>query len=221
MDLSVKVQTGIKDLIIDFIEVINKKGKSFSLNWNESLVRRTEDGFVANYYDVNFEKQVAPNKFDDLDGMKVSIVGLYSEEEKPLDIGIKKMRFEVETPRGKIDKKIFSDVYQTADNDQETTFRDRLISFVEERAKGALQELWQAVKRHDDSTLEQFAYDMKSEIFHGTINPFTRKERRNKDYFLIFDDWYDCLVADVLVPTLKRAVRESRNKKGTRRQYYA
>ncbi len=111
MDLCVKVKTGIKDLIIDFIEVINKKGKSFSLNWEESLIQRTEDGFKANYYGVNFERQVAPDKFDDLDGMKVSIVGLYSEQEKPLDIEIKKMRFEIETPRGKIDKIIFFDVY--------------------------------------------------------------------------------------------------------------
>ncbi len=222
MDLSVKVKTNVKDLIIDFIEVINKKGKSFSLNWDESLIRRTEEGFVANYYGVNFENQVAPNNFGELDSMKVSIVGLYSEQENPLDIEIEKMRFEVETPKGKIDKLIFRDVYQTLDNDKETTFRDKLIAFVEEKATGIQQELWQAIRKRDDSVFEQFAYDMKAEIFHGEVNPFAEHERRHKDYFLIFDDWYDCLVQDVIVPTLKRTAREKEQGKARKwRKKYA
>ncbi len=162
MDLRVVAKTGIKNLVIDYIEVINVQGKMFALNWDESEIKRTEDGFIANYYVVNYDDKEAPNDFDALEGMKVSIVVLHSELEVPLDIEIKEMRFEYETPKGNIKKLIFSDVYQTADNEKETKLRDSVIDFVEDETKKAKKEHKDCffMDIEDESCLSQMAYNI-------------------------------------------------------------
>ncbi len=206
MNLNVTVKTKVKDLIIDFIEVINAEGKSFSLSWDESFVEKTEDGFQAQYKKVNFDDKYAPESFSDLIGMRVDVVGLYSEQEGPIDIDITEMDFEITTRKGKIQSLTFTDVYQTADNDKETNFRDNLGAFIEKESMVDVQELLDAFSTvaDDDSGLLQLAYDFKSDISEGELNPFTEEQKRNEDYGLIFDDWYDCLVEELLIPILKR-----------------
>ena len=49
MLLTVKADTSVKDLVIDYIEVICESGRSISLNWEQSNVRKTETGFYADY----------------------------------------------------------------------------------------------------------------------------------------------------------------------------
>ncbi len=206
MNLNVTVKTKVKDLIIDFIEVINAEGKSFSLSWDESFVKETRDGFQADYKKVNFDDKYAPESFTDLIGMRVDVVGLYSEQEDPIDIDITEMHFEIVTRKGKIQSLTFTDVYQTADNDKETSFRDNLATFIEKEAIADVQELLDAFSTaaDDDSGLLQLAYDFKPDISEGELNPFTDEQKRNEDYDLIFDDWYDCLVDELLIPILKR-----------------
>ncbi len=206
MNLNVTVKTTVKDLVIDFIEVINTEGKDFFLGWDESFVEKTEDGFQAQYKKVNFDDKYAPESFSDLIGMKVNIIGLYSEQKGPIDIDITEMDFEITTRKGKIQSLTFTDVYQTADNDKETSFRDNLGAFIEKEATADVQELLDAFSTaaDDDSGLLQLAYDFKPDISEGELNPFTDEQKRNEDYGLIFDDWYDCLVEELLIPILKR-----------------
>ncbi len=206
MNLNVTVKTKVKDLIIDFIEVINAEGKDFFLGWDESFVEKTEDGFQAQYKKVNFDDKYAPESFADLIGMRVNIVGLYSEQEGPIDIDITEMDFELVTRKGKIQNLMFANVYQTADNDKETNFRDNLGAFIEKEVTADVQELLAAFSTaaDDDSGLLQLAYDFKPDISEGELNPFTEEQKRNEDYGIIFDDWYDCLVEELLIPILKR-----------------
>ncbi len=206
MDLNVTVKTKVKDLIIDFIEVINAEGKSFSLSWDESFVKEVQNGFQAQYKKVNFDDKYAPESFADLMGMRVNIVGLYSEQEGSIDIDITEMDFELVSRKGKIQNLTFANVYQAADNDKETNFRDNLGAFIEKEATADVQELLNAFSTaaDDDSGLLQLAYDFKPDISEGELNPFTEEQKQNEDYGVIFDDWYDCLVEELLIPILKR-----------------
>ena len=52
MNLYVVAKTSIKDLVIDFIEIVNEKGQTISLNWEESSVERVKDGFESCYEHV-------------------------------------------------------------------------------------------------------------------------------------------------------------------------
>ena len=47
MLLVVKAETSIKDLVIDYIDVICASGKTISLNWEQSDVSKTSTGFYA------------------------------------------------------------------------------------------------------------------------------------------------------------------------------
>ncbi len=116
------------------------------------------------------------------------------------------MDFELVTRKGKIQNLTFADVYQTADNDKETNFRDNLGTFIEKEATADVQELLNAFSTaaDDDSGLLQLAYDFKPDISEGELNPFTEEQKQNEDYGVIFDDWYDCLVEELLIPILKR-----------------
>ena len=49
MVLCVNVKTKIKDLVIEYIEVVLKNGQFVNLNWDYSEIEREEDGFSAFY----------------------------------------------------------------------------------------------------------------------------------------------------------------------------
>ena len=93
MLLTVKADTSVKDLVIDYIEVICESGRSISLNWEQSNVRKTETGFYADYLGVCFNDKLADGKLHELYGMQVDVIGLYSEQKGKLDIDVKEMYF--------------------------------------------------------------------------------------------------------------------------------
>ena len=54
MILYLDARTTVKDLIIDYIEVELANGETASLNWDESEIERTGNGFSARYKGVCF-----------------------------------------------------------------------------------------------------------------------------------------------------------------------
>lgn len=97
MDLFLNATTNVPDLIIDFIEVRLKSGKTVSLNWERSSVTRFESnpstGFDAEYLGLFFDEDSAQGRLDDLKDLSITSVGLYSETCSVADISIKKMTF--------------------------------------------------------------------------------------------------------------------------------
>ena len=57
MILYLQATTNVQDLIIDYIEVKLKSGKTVSLNWDESGINRSETGFDARYKGVYFDEE--------------------------------------------------------------------------------------------------------------------------------------------------------------------
>lgn len=94
MILYLQATTNVQDLIIDYIEVKLKSGKTASLNWDESGINRSETGFDARYKGVYFDEEYANGKISELSGMKIDTVKLYSEQIKNPKITITQMSFE-------------------------------------------------------------------------------------------------------------------------------
>lgn len=97
MDLFLKATTNVPDLIIDFIEVKLKSGKTVSLNWERSSVTRFESdhstSFAADYLYLYFDEEHAQGRLSELEDMSVTAVGLYSETYLVADISIEEMTF--------------------------------------------------------------------------------------------------------------------------------
>lgn len=95
MELYLTATSSVVDLTIDFIEVRLKSGETVSLNWNESRFDRDEGEIDAHYLGVCFNEESACGKLDELQGMQVVSVGLYSEEHEEGDypISISRMEF--------------------------------------------------------------------------------------------------------------------------------
>ena len=81
MTLILQGTTKTKDLIIDYIEVQLSSGKTVSLNWDESGIDRTPEGFDAKYKGIYLNGEYANGRLDELRGMQVVDLGLYSESE--------------------------------------------------------------------------------------------------------------------------------------------
>ena len=94
MILYLKAATSVPDLVIDYIEAVLQNGKTVSLNWDESSIDRTSRGFYARYKGVYFNEEYANGKLDELLGMKVAEIGLFSEIENTGGIDILEMLFE-------------------------------------------------------------------------------------------------------------------------------
>lgn len=80
MQLYLTAKTDIDDLVIDYIEVELKNGRTVSLNWDISYVDRTSDGFYGHYLGVCFDEDSAVGRLHELEGMKILTVGTYSED---------------------------------------------------------------------------------------------------------------------------------------------
>lgn len=97
MDLIVKATTNVPDLIIDFIEVKLKSGKTVSLNWDRSNVTHFETdnstSFFAEYYYLYFGEERAQGGLSEFENLRVEAVGLYSETHPFADISIEEMKF--------------------------------------------------------------------------------------------------------------------------------
>jgi len=82
------------DVYIDYIEAGLKNGNVVSLNWDESDITRNEDGFEARYKGVYFGEEYANGRIDDLNGMEITDIGLYSESDGDFHFDIEEMLFE-------------------------------------------------------------------------------------------------------------------------------
>ena len=204
MLLTVKADTSVKDLVIDYIEVICESGRSISLNWEQSNVRKTETGFYADYLGVCFNDKLANGKLHELYGMQVDVIGLYSEQKGKLDIDVKEMYFYED------DKELtFDNPYQTEDNEAYMEFKSNLEKFIKTQVKEDYEKELNAFSEdEDESGLYDIAYDMKPVIEVNEFNPFTDEEKATEDYELAFDDWYDCFIETTIFPILKRMAFE-------------
>lgn len=204
MLLTVKADTSVKDLVIDYIEVICESGRSISLNWEQSNVRKTETGFYADYLGVCFNDKLADGKLHELYGMQVDVIGLYSEQKGKLDIDVKEMYFYED------DKELtFDNPYQTEDNEAYMEFKSNLEKFIKTQVKEDYEKELNAFSEdEDESGLYDIAYDMKPVIEVNEFNPFTDEEKATEDYELAFDDWYDCFIETTIFPILKRMAFE-------------
>lgn len=204
MLLTVKADTSVKDLLIDYIEVICESGRSISLNWEQSNVRKTETGFYADYLGVCFNDKLANGKLHELYGMQVDVIGLYSEQKGKLDIDVKEMYFYED------EKELtFDNPYQTEDNEAYMEFKSNLEKFIKTQVKEDYEKELNAFSEdEDESGLYDIAYDMKPVIEVNEFNPFTDEEKATEDYELAFDDWYDCFIETTIFPILKRMAFE-------------
>lgn len=94
MILYLQATTNVQDLVIDYIEVKLKSGKTVSLNWDESSIERSKTGFDARYKGVYFDEEYVNGRISELAGMKIDTVKLYSEQIKNPEITITQMSFE-------------------------------------------------------------------------------------------------------------------------------
>ena len=94
MILYLTATTNCTDLLIDFIEVQLSSGKVVYLNWDESGICRDDNGFNTRYKGVCFGEEYANGRLNELRGMKIQTVKLYSELDIPITFRIDEMIFE-------------------------------------------------------------------------------------------------------------------------------
>lgn len=93
MVLYLSAKTSVPDLCIDYIEIELTNGETVSLNWDESEISRESWGFEARYKGVCFGEKYANGKLNQLKGMKVLEVGVYSESAQDIDLNVTYMDF--------------------------------------------------------------------------------------------------------------------------------
>lgn len=93
MNLFLEANTNVKDLIVDFIEVKLSSGQTVSLNWDRSSVTRHKGSFNTLYSGVCFDEEDASGRLEELKGLQVVNVGLYSEKVKKADVSFKILAF--------------------------------------------------------------------------------------------------------------------------------
>lgn len=93
MKLKLNALTNVKDLIIEYIEIRLVTDEIISFNWDESDISRNENGFSARYKGVYFNELYANGRINELFGMKIAEVGVYTESEDK-GITITEMLFE-------------------------------------------------------------------------------------------------------------------------------
>ena len=77
MVLCVNVRTKIKDLVIEYIEVVLKNGEFVNINWDYSEIERTHEGFTAFYRGICFGEEYARDCIDKLEDLSIACIGLY------------------------------------------------------------------------------------------------------------------------------------------------
>ena len=94
MRLYLNAKTNVSDVYVDFIEVRLASGEEVSLNWDESEISRSDDGFSARYKGVYFGDEYANGRIDELKGLEILDVGLYHESDVFAQFEIEEMEFE-------------------------------------------------------------------------------------------------------------------------------
>lgn len=96
MILYVTARAGLPDLTVDFIEVRLATGEIVSLTWDESEYGWDGDVFTARYKGVCFGENYANGRVEELHGMEIAQIGVYTEygEADKTEIEITTMEFE-------------------------------------------------------------------------------------------------------------------------------
>lgn len=94
MRLYLTAKTNIPDVYVDFIEVRLRSGEEISLNWDESDISRSADGFEARYKGVYFGEEYANGRIRELEGLEITDVGLYFESAGSFHFQIEELLFE-------------------------------------------------------------------------------------------------------------------------------
>ena len=186
MVLCVNVKTKIKDLVIEYIEVVLKTGELVNLNWDYSEIEREEDGFSAFYRGVYFGEEKAKDCISRLEDLSIACIGLYSEESGPWDIHLDQLDFD----DGGKNLIVENLNYDTEDGEETVKTYCRLADFAREWLAEHRYDLkdYFNVRNPDDSAdlgdLFDVAYDMKGDVEKSRFNPYPDDGRA-------FDDWYD------------------------------
>ena len=209
MKLYLVAKTSIKDLVIDFIEIINEKGKTLTLNWTKSSVERRKDGFEAYYENVvSGEDEIFG--MDDLSEMRVVYVELYSDTKKVLDIDIKEMGFVDDEC---LKSFVVEDCYFTRNQKKTVKFwfklRDMLKNWLEKYHYN-INDYFSLEDSFETSGLYDIAYDFKSDFEKSSLNPYSKIEKERFAYADEFDRWYDCLIVESILPFLRRIAYEAK-----------
>lgn len=79
MNLYATLKSNTPNFTVEFIEVLLKNGKLITLDWDESGIQYTEDGYNARYKGVYFDEEYANGRISELDDCKVINMEVYSE----------------------------------------------------------------------------------------------------------------------------------------------
>lgn len=199
MVLCVNAKTKIKDLVIEYIEVILKNGEFVNLNWDYSEIERTPEGFVAFYRGLYFGEEHAKDCLDKLKELSVACVGLYSEEPGPWDICVESLDFD---DNGNM--LVIEDIHYEGEDGEQVV---KTYCDLENFARNWLQQNRYDLKDYfvvadpdepaELGDLFDIAYDMKGDIEESKFNPYPNN---GKD----FDSWYDEFI--LRIQTVLRAI---------------
>ena len=201
MNLYLIAKTTVKDLVIDYIDVVLTNGCRVSLNWNESEIERTPDGFKASYKGIHLSENSAYVHFAELEEMMVITMGLYSEAGGPLDIYVAELQ--IADDEQSLSRQ---GVFSTEDFLKSDDYWENLKNFTREWLKeynSYPHEVFNLDEPNDTSALYDFAYDMKEEIETSEYNPYPQEPKA-------FDYWYDEFVEDYVIPMLKHIAYETK-----------
>lgn len=201
MIIYLTVKTTVKDLVIDYIDVILTNGRRVSLNWDESDIIRTSNGVEACYKGIHLSEDSAQVHFAELDEMSIVTIGLYSESEKAMDIYVSDLT--IEENGQTLNRK---DLFQTEDFLKSDDYCENLKNFTREWLKeynSFPSDVFSIDEPDDTSALYDFAYDMKGAVEHSEYNPYPIEPKA-------FDYWYDEFVEEYLIPMFKHIAYETK-----------
>ena len=99
MRLYLTAKTAMKDLVIDYIEVNLKNGKTISLTWDESEFGIEDGLFTARYKGVYFDAVYGNGLINELRDMQIAEIGVYSENNEPVTLAVVHVTVEDELER--------------------------------------------------------------------------------------------------------------------------
>ena len=99
MRLYLTAKTAMKDLVIDYIEVNLKDGKTISLTWDESEFGIEDGLFTARYKGVYFDEVYGNGLINELRDMQIAGIGVYSENNEPVTLAVVHVTVEDELER--------------------------------------------------------------------------------------------------------------------------
>ena len=94
MRLYLSAKTKMSDLTIDYIEVQTKAGKNITLTWDESDYGTRDGVFSARYKGVSFDDTYGNGKIADLNGMQITEIGIYNDNDEPVSLEVTNVTIE-------------------------------------------------------------------------------------------------------------------------------